>query len=313
VNIHQDARLTPRGRALLIRRLEAGEKTSRVAASLGVSRRTVYKWRARFRSEGWPGLQDRSSRPHHSPRRLAPARIHQIEQLRRSRASSIQIARALAMPLSTVICALRRLQLSRLSRLQEAPAPVVRYQRAGPGELLHLDTKKLARITRIGHRIHGDPRGRKLGTGWEIVYVAIDDATRLAYLEVLPEETAREARQFLERAAAWYAQRGVRIERVMTDNGKNFIAREFVGEVTRLGARHLRTRPYTPRTNGKAERFIQTCLREWAYAKPYHTSAERTAALPEFQRYYNQERLHLGIGGRSPQQRLQELLCEQRS
>jgi transposase InsO family protein len=312
VNIHQHARLTPLGRASLVRRLESGEPVSRVAASLSVSRRTVYKWRARFRSEGSPGLLDRSSRPHRSPRRLASERVGQIEQLRRARASSIQIARSLAIPLSTVICTLRRLRLSRLRALQAPPPAVVRYQREHPGELLHLDTKKLARITRIGHRIHGDPRGRKLGTGWEIVYVAIDDATRLAYLEVLHEETAREARQFLQRAAAWYAQRGVRIERVMTDNGKNFIAREFVGEVIRLGARHLRTRPYTPRTNGKAERFIQTCLREWAYAKPYHTSAERTAALPEFQRYYNQERPHLGIQGRSPQQRLRELRCEQR-
>jgi transposase InsO family protein len=312
VNIHQHARLTPFGRALLVQRVEAGEPVSRVAASFGVSRQTVYKWCTRGRAEGSSGLFDRSSRPHRCPRRLPAAQLHRIEQLRRGRASSIQIARSLAIPLSTVIRALRRLRLSRLSALQPAPAPVVRYQRENPGELLHLDTKKLARITRIGHRIHGDPRGRKLGTGWEIVYVAIDDATRLAYLEVLPDETARSAREFLQRANAWYLERGIRTERVMTDNGKNFIAREFREEVAQLGARHIRTRPYTPRTNGKAERFIQTCLREWAYARPYRTSAERTAALAEFDRYYNQERPHLGINGRSPQQRLQELRCEQR-
>jgi transposase InsO family protein len=312
VNIHQNARLSVFSRALLVRRIEAGEKVSEVAASLGVSRRTAYKWRDRHRHEGAQGLLDRSSRPHRSPQRLAAARVEQIERLRRTRASSLQIARALAIPLSTVVATLRRLGLSRLSSLNPPAPPVIRYQRARPGELLHLDTKKLARITHIGHRIHGDPRGRKLGTGWEIVYVAIDDATRLAYLEVLADERAKTALEFLRRATAWYRDQGIETQEVMTDNGKNFIARDFRCEVSRLGARHIRTRPYTPRTNGKAERFIQTCLREWAYLQPYHSSEERTAAMPEFQRYYNQERPHLGICGRSPQQRLAELSCEQR-
>ena len=313
MNIHQNARLTPHGRALLIQRLEAGERPGEVAASLGVDRHTVYKWRDRYRAEGQSGLLDRSSRPHHFPRRLAGEKTREIERLRRIRASSPRIARELSMPRSTVIRELKRLGLSRLSSLDPPAPPVVRYQRAHPGELLHLDAKKLARITRIGHRIHGDPRGRKLGTGWEFVYVAIDDATRLAYLEVLADERAQTALEFLRRATAWYRAKGIETQEVMTDNGKNFIARDFRCEVSRLGARHLRTRPYTPRTNGKAERFIQTCLREWAYVQPYHSSEERTAALPEFQRYYNQDRPHLGIAGCSPQQRLAELKCEQRA
>jgi transposase InsO family protein len=311
VNTHQNARLTPWSRGLLVQRLSAGERVSHVARAFGVSRQTVRKWRTRYQAEGAPGLRDRSSRPKRSPRQLERSCREEIERLRRAGSSSPQIARALCLPLSTVILTLKRLGLSHLSALQVQP-PVVRYQRARAGELVHLDTKKLARITKIGHRIHGDPRGRRTGTGWELLYVAIDDATRLAYLEVLPDERASSACAFVERACAWFAAQGVRTERVMTDNGKNFIAKRFRATLQAVGTRHVRTRPYRPQTNGKAERFIQTCLREWAYVRPYHTSQERTAALGDFLDYYNRQRPHLGIHGRSPQQRLAELQCEQR-
>jgi len=311
VNIHQHARLTPWGRASLVARLQAGEKVSMVARSLDVSRHTVYKWRRRFLQEGESGLRDRSSRPHSSPRRISQTIVRAIHAKRAARWSSIRIARSLEIPLSTVLRTLKRAGLSRLPPLQPR-VPVVRYERARAGELLHLDTKKLARITRVGKRIHGDPRHRRKHTGWETLYVAIDDATRLAYLEVLSDERGQTARGFLQRAAHWYEQQGIRTERVMTDNGKNFIAKDFTRALSELGARHVRTRPYTPRTNGKAERLIQTCLREWAYAEAYPTSEVRTAALDLFLAYYNQERPHLGIRGLSPQQRLQELRCEQR-
>ena len=311
MNIHQHARLSPWGRASLIARLQAGEKVSMVASSLGISRQTVYKWRRRFLQEGESGLRDRTSRPHTSPRRLSEMSVRAIHAKRAARWSSIRIARSLEIPLSTVIRTLKREGLSRLPSLQPL-VPVVRYERARPGELLHMDTKKLARITRVGKRIHGDPRHRRKHTGWETLYVAIDDATRLAYLEVLNDERGLTARGFLQRATHWYQTQGIRTERVMTDNGKNFIAKVFTQALSEMGARHVRTRPYTPRTNGKAERLIQTCLREWAYADAYPTSQVRTAALDRFLAYYNQERPHLGIRGLSPQQRLKEFMCEQR-
>lgn len=311
MNIHKNARLSVYSRGLLIQRLAAGESVREVALAFGVTPRTLYKWRRRYREEGEAGLRDRSSRPRHSPRSLASLRVQEIERLRRARASSPQISRRLGIPLSTVGCTLRRLGLSRPSSL-EVKAPVVRYQKDRAGELLHIDTKKLARITKIGHRIHGDPRHRKKGTGWEMLYVAIDDATRVAYLEVLPDERAITASCFLERAHAWFRGCGVHTESVMTDNGKNFIAKRFKATMHEVGVRHVRTRPYRPQTNGKAERFIQTCLREWAYVQPYETSQHRIDALPGFVEYYNRERPHLGIHGRTPQQRLTELESEQR-
>lgn len=307
MNIHQHARLTPSGRALLIRRLEAGEKPRQVAAAFGISVRTVYKWRSRHQHEGELGLRDRSSRPHRSPRRLPRWRVRQVERLRRARYSSPRIARDLGLALSTVVLLVRRLGLARLASL-EPPRPVVRYERKRPGEMLHLDTKKLGRIGRVGHRIHGNRSTRVRGIGWEVLHVAVDDATRLAYIELLEDEKKERCAGFLLRACHWFAAQGIAVERVMTDNGSGYRSALFREAREQLGVTHLRTRPYTPRTNGKAERFIQTCLREWAYAQPYATSSERERGLRPFLSYYNRERPHMGIQGRSPQQRYRELL-----
>jgi transposase InsO family protein len=308
VNVHKHARLTPAGRALLVRRVRIeGQSPSEVAAAMGVSRRTVHKWLSRFSLEGEAGLQDRSSRPRRSPGRLCRAQRRRIEQLRRRRWSSPRISRELRIPLSTVVVTLRRLGLARLKSL-EPPRPVIRYERSRPGELLHIDTKKLGRIGRIGHRIHGDRSKAVPGIGWEYLHVCVDDASRLAYTEVLPDEKGHTCAAFLQRAAGWYRTLGICVERVMTDNGSGYVSHAFRTAMTTLGARHLRTRPYTPRTNGKAERFIQSALREWAYARAYRRSELRIAALSAWIRYYNRERPHMGIRGLSPQQRLRALV-----
>lgn len=308
MNVHKCARLTPAGRALLVRRVvQEGLSAREVALAMGVSARTAYKWVSRFKYEGEAGLQDRSSRPLHSPRRLSRSRRRQIEKLRRKRYTAPQIARELKLPVSTVVVTLRRLGLERLSRL-EPPRLVIRYERSRPGELLHVDTKKLGRIARVGHRIHGDRTTRVRGIGWEYLHVCVDDATRLAYTEVLTDEKGETCAAFLQRAVAWYRGLGIEPERVMTDNGSGYVSRGFRAALTRLRTRHLRTRPYTPRTNGKAERFIQTALREWAYGQPYRNSRIRIAAMRTWIRFYNRERPHMGIRGLSPQQRLVSLV-----
>ncbi|HEX4628226.1 MAG TPA: IS481 family transposase [Gemmatimonadales bacterium] len=304
MNSHKNARLGFAGRVRLVERvLRDGERVVVVAGTMGVSRQTVYKWVARFRGEGLAGLHERSSRPHRSPRRLAVRWMRRIERLRRRRWTSPRIARELALPLSTVVVIVRRLGLPRL-RCLEPPVPIVRYERERPGELLHVDTKKLARITRVGHRITADRATRVRGRGWEHVYVAVDDASRAAYCELLAREDGPTAAGFLRRAAAWLAQRGIRLERVMTDNAGAWRATASQHALAELGVRHLRTRPYTPQTNGKAERFIQTVLREWAYARAYRTSTARAAALPGFVRYYNAERPHWALGMQPPLTRL---------
>ena|SRR5688572_9452420 len=293
------------GRAVLVRRvLEDHASTPEVARGMGVSERTAWKWVGRFRREGAPGLADRSSRPRRSPRMLSRTKRRQILKLRRQRRSSLYIALHLALPLSTVVLTQRRLGLNRLSRL-DPPQPIVRYERQRPGELLHLDVKKLARIGRIGHRIHGDMGRRVPGIGWEFLHVAIDDCTRLLYAELLPDESPAAATTFLARAALWFAQQGIRrVERVMTDNGNPYRSHRFRASVMALGARQLYTRPYTPRTNGKVERVIQTLLREWAYVRPYRNSIKRSLALRPYLAYYNTQRPHTALGFRSPQQRL---------
>lgn len=307
MNMHKNAALTPRGREQLVERLAGGESRAAASAAVGVSRQTARKWEKRMAEEGAAGLQDRSSRPHTSPTQVRRVRERQIRRRREQRWTQAAIADDLGMPLSTVGAVCRRLGLGRLPDLERRP-PVVRYQRDRAGELIHLDIKKLARIERVGHRIHGDRSRSVDGAGWEFLHVCIDDASRVAYAEVLPDEKGVTCAGFLSRAAAWLEERGVRVERVMTDNGSGYVSKVFKALVRSLGARHIRTRPYTPRTNGKAERFIQTCKREWAYARPYAHSRDRTAALDVFLCYYNCHRPHWGIGRKTPQLRLTELV-----
>ena len=301
MDIHDNARTTPRSRMVMIERLEAGWTVSAVAAAFSVDGRTVRKWRDRFAAEGAAGLADRSSRPHSCPSRLDGAVEAEIERLRRERLSGPAIARRLDRPVSTVGKALRRLGLGRLRGL-DAPMPVLRYEREKPGELIHIDTKKLGRIDGIGHRITGDRTGQsnKRGTGWEALHVAIDDNSRLAYTEILPDEKKTSATAFLERALVFFQRHGIKVERVMTDNGSAYKSHLFRDTLAVKSIKHKRTRPYTPRTNGKAERFIQTSLREWLYASPYASSAQRTAAMPAWLCDYNNRRPHAALGGKPP-------------
>jgi transposase InsO family protein len=285
----------------MIRRLEEGWSVGRVARAFHVSETTVRKWHRRYREEGLSGLCDRSSRPRRLRRPVPQERILQIVTLRRKRLPAWQIARILGMPRSTVARVLHRLGLGRLSLLEPSKPPPLRYERSGPGELLHLDVKPLGRIGRVGHRIHGDRRQRSRGAGYEFVHVAVDDASRVAYAEVLPDQKGGTAVGFLERAERFFLRCGIpRIERVMTDNGACYISRRFRRALQRRRIRHLRTRPYRPEANGKAERFIQTLLVGWAYSRPYPTSARRTAALWPWLRYYNERRPHRSLGMTPP-------------
>jgi len=301
--MHKNARLTPKGRALMLSRLEAGQHQVDVAQAMGVSLTTLKKWLRRYRAEGPAGLLDRSSRPRSSPRQLPAAVVNEVIDLRRQRRTGRFIARRLGVSAASVSRILRRAHLSRWRELEPRP-PVRRYERQHPGELLHLDTKKLGRITRIGHRITGDRSGSYGKAGWEFVHVAIDDASRVALASVAHDEKGDTATAFLQAAVAHFARRGVRIERVMTDNGSGYLSHAFRDACARLQIRHVRTRPYTPRTNGKAERFIQTCLREWAYAEAYSTSDQRTAALEHWLHHYNWHRPHTALNSKPPISRL---------
>jgi transposase InsO family protein len=304
MNMHKNARLTPQGRLLLVQRVRnQGWTVEAAAGAAGLSERQAYRWLARYRTGGAAALIDRSSAPQHHPHQVPGARVAEIERWRRQRLSGPAIARQLAMPVSTVGSRLRRLGLGKLAALEPRP-PVVRYQRERPGELIHIDTKKLGRIEAVGHRITGDRRDSKRGAGWEAVHVCIDDASRLAYSEVLVDERKTSAVPFLERAVAWFARQGVTVERVMTDNGSAYRSHHWRQACGALALRHLRTRPYTPRTNGKAERFIQTSLREWAYARPFATSHERTAALAPWLDHYNCARPHTALAHQPPLTRL---------
>jgi len=300
--MHKLARLTPMGRLRMVRRLEAGGRLGEVAAALDLSTTTVRRWWRRYQQEGVAGLTDRSSRPHHSPRALPRVRRRQITRRRQWGWSSLRIARDLHVPLPTVVHVQRRLGLARCPR--PAPPPVRRYERAAPGELVHLDIKKLGRFRRVGHRIHGDHGQRSRGSGVEFLHIAIDDRTRLAYAALFPDETAVSAAAFLALAHRWFAHRGVAMQALLTDNGSAYRGHRFGALCDRLGLRHHWTRPYRPQTNGKAERFVRTCLGEWAYARSYPTSVARASALPDFLRYYNQDRFHMGINGLTPMQRL---------
>ena len=306
MNIHRNARTTPHSQLLMVRRtLDEQQPAAKVAADFGVSERTVRKWLARWRAGGEPALNDRSSAPAR-PRRLPSERVAAIEALRRRRLSSPAIARRLGLPLSTVGTVLRRLGLGRLKEL-DPPAPVRRYQRQEPGELIHVDTKKLGRIAGIGHRITGRRSGmvnRHRGIGWEYLHVAVDDATQLAYTEILPDERKASAIAFLERTLAWFARHGVTVEPIMTDNGSAYRSHDFRSSCASARLRHLRTKPYRPRTNGKAERFIQTVMRECAYARAFRSSQERAAALPRWLHVYNVHRPHAALAGQPPISRL---------
>jgi transposase InsO family protein len=304
MNMHKNARLTPQGRLLLVQRVtDQGWTVQSAAGAAGLSERQTYRWLARYRTGGAAALIDRSSAPKRCRRQVPAERVAEIERSRRQRLSGPAIARQLGMPVSTVGGILRRLGLGKLATLEPKP-PIVRYERARPGELLHIDTKKLGRIEAVGHRITGDRRDSKRGAGWEYVHVCIDDASRLAYSEVLADERKDSAVPFLERAVAWFARHGVTVERVMTDNGSAYRSRHWRHACGALALRHLRTRPYTPRTNGKAERFIQTSLREWAYARPFATSHQRTAALIPWLDHYNSVRPHAALAHRPPATRL---------
>lgn len=307
MNRYKNARLTPWGRERAVKRVLRGEPAAAVAESVGISESRLYSLIRRWKAEGPSGLQDRSSRPNRTPHRTTRARERQVMRLRRKRWSGPRIADELCLPLSTVGVICRRHGLGRLRDLEPRP-PVVRYERSRPGELVHLDIKKLGRIERTGHRIHGDRSRRAKGAGWEFLHVCIDDATRLSYAELLPDERKESCAGFLRRAAAWFATKSVQLERVMTDNGSGYRSKFFGRLVEALGARHIFTKPYTPRTNGKAERFIQTCMREWAYAASYRHSDVRAAALPVFLCFYNCHRPHWGIGRKTPQLRLRELV-----
>lgn len=298
MNVHQNARTTLWSRAEIVRRVtQLGHSVASVAASFHVSPKTARRWVERAHAAA--GLQDRSCRPHSSPAATPPALLEHIERLRRQRWTSAEIAAKLQLGRSTVARLVARRGLARLKSLERPPA-VHRYERAQPGELLHLDVKKLGRIGRIGHRITGDRRSRVRGIGWEYVHVAVDDASRLAYVEVLRDERGETVAHFLWRALGWFRRHGIRVQRVMTDNAFAYLSRSFAGVCELRQLRHVRIRPYTPRTNGKAERFIRTMLGEWAYVRPYTSSRARTATLPRWLHFYNWHRPHTSLAGRPP-------------
>jgi transposase InsO family protein len=307
MDIHKNARLTPHSRAELVRRVLAEKQTPKaVATAFGVCEKTVRKWVERFLAEGEAGLLDRSSRPHRLHRPTPQAAVEEIERLRRQRWTGKQIAAETGISPATVSRVLRRLGLNKLSALEPAE-PVRRYEREKPGELIHLDIKKLGRIGSVGHRITGRYPGainRHRGIGWEFVHVCIDDASRIAFVQLRPDQRKESAVAFLEAAVAYYAKLGVRIERVMTDNGSCYRSKAFRTACERLGLRQIFTRPYTPRTNGKAERFIQTALREWAYARAYHNSDQRSAELLHWLHRYNWHRPHGSLKANTPISRL---------
>ncbi len=309
MDVHENARTLPHSRMLIVERLAAGWSVAAVAVAAGVTAKTVRKWRDRHADEGIAGLVDRSSRPHHSPGRLCTADEDAIEALRRKRLSGPVIARRLEHPVSTVGVVLRRRGLGRLSALDPRP-PVIRYERDQPGELIHIDIKKLGRIEGIGHRITGDRTGQSnrravgKGSGWEYLHVAVDDRSRLAYTQLLPSERQEDATAFLQTSLAWFKQHGVTVQRVMTDNGSAYKSKLFARALNDHGIAHKRTRPYTPKTNGKAERFIQSSIREWAYATPFSSSADRQAAMHPWLCDYNTRRPHSALGGKPPVSRL---------
>jgi transposase InsO family protein len=312
LKLHANARTCPHSRRLAVNRVEVqGWTLTAAAEAAGVSVRTISKWRRRYRAEGEQGLLDLSSAPAQLPLRTGEQRIALIAALRRLRMSGAEIAETLAMPASTVSGILSRIGLGKLSRLEPLEPPN-RYEKQRPGELVHVDVKKLGKIARPGHRVTGRVAGaghhrRAFHLGWEYVHVCVDDATRLVYVEVLDDEKAVTAVGFLRRAVAHFAAFGVRVERVMTDNGSAYRATIHALACKALGIKHLRTRPYRPRTNGKAERFIRTLLGGCAYGAIYRNSNERRDALAGWLDFYNRRRPHRSLGRQAPLERLHAL------
>lgn len=308
MHCHANARLTPRGRAQVFAAVEAGMTVTAACLAFRISRRAYYRWLPRWRERGAAGLVDRSSRPRRSPQRVSVMTERRIAGLREATGfGPDRIGALLGLAPSTCHRVLDRLGYLGRIRVTE---PVVRYEIAEPGGLLHLDTKKLGRIgSGPGHRATGDRTSRNRGIGWEVLHVAIDAATRLVYAELLADEKGRTTARFLVRAVRWFREHGIRVVRLLSDNGTPYRSRVFGRVRTRLGLRHSRTRPYRPQTNGKAERWIRTVLSECLYVEVFHSPAERRLALEGFIDYYNGRRPHLGIGGRTPRQRLTELMA----
>ena len=304
MDIHKNARLTPHSRGELVRRVLIERQTPKaVATAFGVCLKTVRKWIERFQAEGEAGLRDRSSRPHRLRSPTPKESVERIEVLRRERRPASHIAKEVGVSPATVSRVLKRLGLNKLKAL-DPPAPVRRYERDTPGELIHIDIKKLGRFETVGHRITGVRSERTRHAGWEFVHVCIDDASRIAYSQIKPDEKKRSAVAFLKAAVAYYKSLGVTVARVMTDNGSCYRAKAFARACRQLKLKHIRTRPYTPKTNGKAERFIQTALREWAYARAYPTSDHRAKELPIWLHRYNWHRPHGSLKSKPPISRL---------
>ena len=272
----------------------------------GVCRQTAYKWLRRYREGGEAGLKDRRSTPRRTPSATPRKTVRRMVQLRRRRQPAWEIARALSVPVSTVSKHLKAEGVGRIWRLEEEQSPPQRYEHAAPGDLLHIDAKKLARIERVGHRIHGDRSKRRYGAGWEVVFVCVDDHTRLAYAEVHPSEDARSATKFLKRALRWFRGLGIECKRLLSDNARCYSSNAFTALCERERIKQSFTRPYTPQTNGKAERFIQTMKRRWAYRYVFRTSAMRAESLRPWVKHYNHERPHRSLGKKTPMQRLRE-------
>jgi transposase InsO family protein len=303
MNIHKNARLTVVRRLELVRDIIHNGFTPCAAAAVhGVSAPSARKWLGRYLAEGETGLRDRSSKPKRSPRKINPEKALAIVELRRRRLTQARIAASISLSKSTVGRVLKRAGLSRLSDLEPAE-PAMRYEHEHPGDLVHIDIKKLGRIERLGHRIPGGPRGT-VRAGYEALFVAVDDHSRIGFTDVYPDQGELSAVQFLQNLVAYYRSLGVQVRRILTDNGSAFNAKSFALACERLRLKHSFTRPYRPQTNGKAERFIQSALREWAYGIPYSHSRERTAMLERWIHHYNWHRPHLGINGVTPISRL---------
>ncbi|HYW31827.1 MAG TPA: IS481 family transposase [Gemmatimonas sp.] len=305
MNTHKNARLSAWARRSIVTRVDAGETQGALGDALGVSRETINKWYRRLSQapDVEAAAHDASSQPATSPSRLTRTKRRQIKKARQKRWSSPRIAQHYQIPRSTVIAELRRLGLSRLSSL-EPPRIIQRYERPRPGELVHLDIKKLGKIGRVGHRIHGDRRTRVTGIGWEYLHVAIDDNSRVTYSEVLPDELGDTTAAFLVRAVTWFAAHGIVVERLLTDNGGAYRSLIFATTCLELGLSQRFTRAYRPQTNGKAERMIRTLLTEWAYARAYGRSYWRTRALDDYLSFYNFHRPHSALNYQPPASRL---------